>query len=205
MKKTLLIALSGLMLTGAMTSCKKGENDPFLSLKSRKARVAGEWTVTKSENYDKIVNGSVTQTNTATYDGTTETNVEVTSSGGGSVSETTTSTYTVKYVFEKDGTYTQTQSSAGGTTVVSGNWLFLGKNKDTELKNKEAIMLTILKTVVTPTGGDAETTTETGYNTNMVLTIDQLKSKEMVVKYADSWVDGEDSGETTSTTTLTLD
>ena len=46
MKNLLLI----LALVAAFTSCKKGENDPFLSLKSRKGRLAGDWIV-KSATY----------------------------------------------------------------------------------------------------------------------------------------------------------
>ena len=47
-KVVLMLTLGGLML--ATPSCKKGENDPFLSLSSRKARVAGAWDVTGWES-----------------------------------------------------------------------------------------------------------------------------------------------------------
>lgn len=43
-KTFFLLALS-LFLILPFQSCKKGEDDPFISFRSRKARVVGEWTV----------------------------------------------------------------------------------------------------------------------------------------------------------------
>lgn len=60
-----LIILSLALVTGlSISSCKKGENDPALSLKSRNARITGEWALTnisgdfftKWENSDGTVN-----------------------------------------------------------------------------------------------------------------------------------------------------
>ena len=45
-----MFAAAGLML--ATPSCKKGENDPFMSLSSRKARFAGTWDMTAYEYSD---------------------------------------------------------------------------------------------------------------------------------------------------------
>ena len=42
MKSILYITLCAVLLSGISASCKKGEDDPFLSLRSRKARLAGE-------------------------------------------------------------------------------------------------------------------------------------------------------------------
>jgi hypothetical protein len=42
---TFLILFLGLFLTFPFQSCKKGEDDPFISFRSRKARVEGEWTI----------------------------------------------------------------------------------------------------------------------------------------------------------------
>jgi hypothetical protein len=95
MKKTLLaLCAAGLLM--AAPSCKKGENDPTLSLKSRKSRLTAEWTVasyvetsTSTQTYmddpnnagDMLSSTSVqssnfegteqsyTNTNSSTYDG----------------------------------------------------------------------------------------------------------------------------------------
>ena len=175
MKKILHLTLIAAVLSGAMVSCKKGENDPFLSLRSRKARVAGEWTVTAFESKSMTVdNGSnSTLTTTATYNGSAETSVETISVGGASTTETTVSSYTMSLDIDKDGTYELTQSGTDGTYTEKGTWLFVGKSKENELKNKEAIMLV------------TESESSTGYNTTYtgldgrIFVIDQLKNKEM--------------------------
>ena len=49
MKKNILfIALSLVVGSTVLTGCKKGENDPFLSLKSRDARITELWKLTMS-------------------------------------------------------------------------------------------------------------------------------------------------------------
>lgn len=78
MKNT--FAVMAIVGVTTVSSCKKGENDPFLSLRSRKARVTGEWKLTK---------GTVTETDNSR--GTTNSEVttytETTSSSGGFTSQ----------------------------------------------------------------------------------------------------------------------
>ena len=66
MKKLLLLGAAAMVLVANLSSCKKGENDPFLSLKSRKARLCGEWTVTKSEGTSSYATG-IALTSNSTY------------------------------------------------------------------------------------------------------------------------------------------
>ena len=48
--KNLKIALFVVLAaTFILPSCKKGENDPFISLKSRDARITAKWKLTKIE------------------------------------------------------------------------------------------------------------------------------------------------------------
>jgi hypothetical protein len=58
MRKNQLIRflpLFALLLTTAfVSSCKRGEEDPFLSLRSRDNRIMGEWTVTSVEAREEI-------------------------------------------------------------------------------------------------------------------------------------------------------
>jgi hypothetical protein len=49
MKKVLGIALIAAFAVPSFQACKKGEDDPGLSLRSRKARLAGEWTLASME------------------------------------------------------------------------------------------------------------------------------------------------------------
>lgn len=99
MKAIAKITVAVLMLgTLALESCKKGEGDPALSLRSRKARFAGEWTVSAGK-------GSSTSGGTTTtwvYDGATETTTYPSPLPQG------TDKYTISFTIEKDGTWTST-------------------------------------------------------------------------------------------------
>ncbi|MCH2234854.1 MAG: hypothetical protein MK078_11445 [Crocinitomicaceae bacterium] len=158
-KSILMLASAGLMI--AAPSCKKGENDPGLSLSSRKARISNNWTVSAiSSTYTETDGDGDSWSNTRTFDGTTNTLVSSNTSGGTTVSNTSTSTFTdYSVVINKDGTYTMTQAytysdddSFGGFTTTtahtvtitsSGSWSFVGKEKDS-YKNKERVILNSL-------------------------------------------------------------
>ncbi len=95
-----------------LPSCKKGENDPFMSIHSRKARVVGVWTL---------------KSGTITYNGTAVTYPQP--------------NYTQTFEFKGDHTYTITEVDNGSTSVEKGSWAFSGGAKDLDLKNKEALLL----------------------------------------------------------------
>jgi hypothetical protein len=185
--KSLALAAVVLVSGASFTACKKGENDPGISLRGRKARFVGEWKTTAGVT--KTTSGAGTTTETYTETGVTYT------SGAGSATSTWSQTLTV----EKDGTFkmVENETPQGGnttTTSAKGRWMFAGKNKDAELKNKEAVILTITE-VTTTTGGSSSTTTVTNPDNGFIWTIDQLKNDEMIVKYSTSTTS---AGSTTS-------
>lgn len=178
MKKTLIALTTVIALGSIVTSCKKGENDPFLSLRTRKARVVGEWKVVSSTSEYIDVNGDKT---TTTYDGTTETEVDYDASSG--LSSTSTSTKTEEWTFNKDNSFTYKLTTSGGTQQYDGSWTFMGKSKEGEVKKKENIGLRILKYTSTPTVGVTQTSTYSGDQDYFAIyEIDQLKNKEMIIK-----------------------
>ncbi|HRH63758.1 MAG TPA: hypothetical protein PLI68_10565, partial [Bacteroidia bacterium] len=77
MKKYQKLVLVVLAAVSVLPACKKGEEDPFLSLRSRKSRVAGEWTVESRE--EKVTTSKIspsvnsTSTETTTVNGSTYT------------------------------------------------------------------------------------------------------------------------------------
>ncbi len=198
MRKAIYLSLTLFAAVATMQSCKKGENDPFLSLKSRKARLAGEWTLTASERKSTSTSTNYSSTTTSTYNGSTETSSTTIVNNGSSLTTTGTSTYTVSLVIEKDGTYKHTRTEDGETVTTEGTWIFLKRSKEDELKNKEAIMLTVKS--ITDSNG---TITSTDIN-GEVISIDQLKNKEMVwvSEYSYSNSSGSDSETEKSTFTL---
>lgn len=167
-KKLYNLAFIAIAIVGltTMSSCKKGENDPFLSLKSRKARITGEWKLTGGSSTNTYTSGGISGSGATTYTSSSYT----TSSGG-------TYMYTEMMTIEKDGTYEVVITDDGETYTVKGVWFFSGKIKDLDLKNKEAIVM-VSQEYSEP--GYFET--YNGLYGGDVMIIDQLKNKEVVFK-----------------------
>lgn len=101
MKKTFCIAVAALMFGGlALSSCKKYEDGPALSIHTKKGRVAGDWEVEQylQDGVDKTSDyRSIIASETFTYD--------------------------------KDGSYTSsataTTAFGGQTSTDNGTWAFI--------------------------------------------------------------------------------
>lgn len=170
MKKIILSLLVVAFVIPAFVSCKKGENDPFISLKTRKARLTGDWALTA---------GSVTETDD-------QGNFTVTSFDGdyktvsGIVKPTV---YTENYSILKDGTFTSTRVEGSTTYTYEGTWYFGGKSETLDLKNKESVVFIYTK-VSSVNGTTTDTKTYSGNEAAPSFTwiIDQLKSDEIIIK-----------------------
>lgn len=191
MKKTILMfAAAGLML--ATPSCKKGENDPGLSLSSRTSRIAGVWNLTGlSMNSRNDESDGDYQTTTQMLAGNVITSTVTNHDASTGVSVTTKSTITLdkaEITIEKDGTWSQIWNTTTvttnmytdflgdehtetvtsvGTNNTSGNWSFLGKVKEgTEtFKNKERVVLNILSSSSTSSSTTVDQNTTDGTST----------------------------------------
>lgn len=135
------LTLSTLLMGSLFMGCKKGENDPFISLRSRDARLEGEWTLSKMDakftdsNWDPATGGEMIYTTTAAFDGTKLTVVSTdTSVGTGSGSITLSIMLNIK----DDGTYsikqtdTYTESGYTGTENYEyngGTWSWINTTK----------------------------------------------------------------------------
>lgn len=177
MKHILFTTLSIAVLCAGISSCKKGEDDPFLSLRSRKARIAGEWRVVGINTTEKSEGSGQSSIANTTYNGAVQTYTSTNTVNGVSTSTTATKGYTMEFEFRKDGTYTQTVLEEDQTIVIEGLWIFLKRSKENELKNKEAIMLTETSSTNTTSGG-SDTVIFKNFD-GIVLTLDRLKHKEM--------------------------
>src|SRR5688500_16152298 len=113
-KRTLTALAMVALLAPAIESCKKGEEDPSISMRSRKARVAGEWNVS---SYDASSTSTQTQssggvsettnsTRTDTYDGTKFTSKTTYTDNDLSTTVTETEDLTMSYNFTNEGTFT---------------------------------------------------------------------------------------------------
>ena len=175
MKRLLLVLLVAMIAIPTFQSCKKGENDPTISLKSRKARLCGEW---------KLAEGSLTEVSGGTSEILTFTGTTVSFSTGGSVN------YTQTMEIIKDGTFKNTVNFNGAVRIEDGQWYFMGANKDKELKNKEAVAFFITQISSTPAGGTTSIGTYKGVTPDYTWQLDELKSKEIIVIYDESSTSG---------------
>jgi hypothetical protein len=128
MKKLTQSVLAILVVASSITACKKGEDDPFLSLRSRDARLMGEWKLTAiagkttatSSGTETNLLGTSTVTENLTidenYNGTvleTKVTYSIAVSPGSTETESTTSrsNVTLELTINDDGTAVVTTSS----------------------------------------------------------------------------------------------
>ena len=159
-----VLLLAGTVFT--LNSCKKGENDPFLSLKSRTARLHGEWTL--SGGQVTILRGSDTLEDHIYTEG----NESVAYNGGTHSDHAYTETLTI----EKNGTYRRVYEE-NGTTTETGYWCWNGRCKEGGLKKKESLSFTVASIL----DGNGTGSIQTGFSYSRTWILDRLASKEMTV------------------------
>lgn len=147
-----------------ITSCRKGDEDPFLSLSTRKARITGEWEMTslvynEARFLDGEQNGTV-----ASAEGNADmiTIIEIINGTDTTIFQQDIIDYTIR--IDKDGTWEKRMQYQTGSTslydtaeeidsivysnivldVESGTWAFTHKTKGT-YKNKERVNLSLIE------------------------------------------------------------
>jgi len=124
LKRISFLALAALFFAPTFQSCKKGEEDPGLSLRSRTARLAGEWTVTEmnetvtGESSNSSSGGSSnasTEIEDITFDGTMLTTYGTYTNTNSGVTNTYKDTMVFQdvsfmYTIEKDGTFEKNET-----------------------------------------------------------------------------------------------
>jgi hypothetical protein len=183
MKKVFTVFIVAALIAPMFTGCyfKKGEEDPTMSLKSRKARACGKWTLIEW-----------TQTSTSTSTGGSSTS-SLSFSGSSLVETYASGSYTAIYSESmeilKDGTYEYSSNmSSEGYSVIesgSGTWSFVTADKDNGIANKERIILTNTQYTETETysgSSDTEVYTASGDPSSVAIQrIDKLSSKELII------------------------
>jgi hypothetical protein len=195
MKKISFILL--LAVITVFTGCKKGENDPFLSLTSRTKRVLGEWTCTSMTNYYTYDDGESYYEES--FDGTKTVKTDhYTNYLGQEVTNVDTVTNSITVTFNENGTFESYQEesySEGSIDYVtkrttSGYWYWNQKNEALGFDKKEVIVLHITAQDVEYISsiGNISTTTTQNYTMDgndaqvMYYQLDRLTGDEMVVK-----------------------
>lgn len=144
-------------------SCKKTDNDPLISLRSRKARVIGEWTAESGkisgDGYVYTINGNTFIYNEQGYSQLT---------GAAAVS----------FLFEKDGKCEVVINLSSYLLRYEGYWNFTGGVG--EVKNKTQIVIHFTK--VKSSSG---TYTYTGNRTNITFDIVECRNKKLRLSLID--------------------
>lgn len=184
MKKFFVFIIAAAIIVPVLNSCKKGPNDPGISLKSRDGRIIAIWTLSSIEGTSTEYSyfDSTYYTTSITYTGSMLT--EMTSPGG----TMDMSTGQFKMTLDKDGSYsyTETYTPDGGDLISLsgiGYWYWADSDKN--------------KVGVTFTNGGSFLFFPGTYR------IDKLSSKELVLVIAwEDTVDGiRESGNATFTFT----
>lgn len=126
--------ITALLIAGIFSECKKGPEDPKISLKSRKDRISERWTLTRGK-----VGVTVYTPNQPVFNS----NFEL-SPGTCNLTQTGTLivyllTYDLFIEFQKDGTFTLNETFDGTSTKGTGKWNFCGRIG--EKKNKEQVAI----------------------------------------------------------------
>jgi hypothetical protein len=177
MKKIFAYIIIAAAVAPVFSSCKKGENDPFISFRSRKARVAGEWKVTSGKG-SQVETGSNAYNYSWTFDGTTYS--ETGNFGTSSVPRT------IEYTFDKDGKFTYDETMGGDTYKSTGTWNFMEGVGETKSKSQ----LVLREETYTSPSSSSNYEGSTAYDGGFEIV--ELRHKKMVlrVKYDYSFSSG---------------
>jgi len=179
MKRIVVLSLYLIVTFVLFNGCRRGEDDPFISFRSRKARVTGKWKMTsiKRTSYETDIFGSTTKIFTG--NGSTYTRTEQNSNG---TNFSKTGIYTYEITFKKDGSYTAQINEDGNIANIEGKWNFTGGVGD--MKDKSQI--TLYETSYKSPG---YTFTSTGHYFNDTYDLKELRNNKMVwyTKYTTSY------------------
>lgn len=174
--RTLLFAFAITLLLG----CKKGENDPSFSLKSRKARLTGSW-VAESAEWTK-------NDTTLVFDGV---NVEISDTAvidklGYSINMQFTSTG--EYIFSTTTIYSEnyidsTLAGVNCNNTETGLWNFTGGASNTKTKSQLLLLSSKLEKTCSNMAVNVNTTSITGQNEGFIYNIDRLSDTELILIY----------------------
>ncbi|MBL4624504.1 MAG: hypothetical protein JKY42_05130 [Flavobacteriales bacterium] len=178
MKSSVLLLL---FVVALLVGCKKGENDPVFSLKTRKARLTGNWIAESAE----WVKGDTTWV----FDGTSivRTDSITVDKHGYSISIlfTTMGEYTFETVNSYSAEYIDT-TLAGITceTVETGLWNFTGGAGNSKTKSQLLFLTGKTEEICSDKPVNVNTKSITGQYQGIVYNIDRLSGKELVLIYS---------------------
>jgi hypothetical protein len=164
-----------------LDSCKRGEDDPKFSFRTRKNRVTGEWILsTGTYRHTKHSSGNAPEGEQVTFTENQYTYVE--DVPGTIYTAGYKGSYSRRIKFSKDGYVRIAEMIDGFQNVTEGTWDF--NSGVGEYKNKELIIIHVQS--YTSSSG---TSTYAGTQQRMTYQIKELRNKKMVLYLNDSNTD----------------
>ncbi len=164
-----------LIVTGLfLSNCKKGPEDPALSFRTRKARLAGEWAM-KSGNASITVLSSTEPpfNQNLSFNGS---KVELNETESGNVGIVYIFPYNLTVNIKKDGTFNFKEMYGSNLLEANGRWNFeYGSGKS---KNKEEVKFQIEEVTKGVTAGHVFNEQRTVFTYKLV----QLKNKDLKIE-----------------------
>lgn len=157
-----------------LSDCKKGDEDPRVSFRSRKARLTGEWLMKSgnaSINFISIVDPPYNQN--LSFDGSKVELNQTETSGPGIVY---IGAYSLALTIKKDGTFNFRENFAGDVLEANGRWNFEYGSGD--VKNKEEVTFKIEAASKGATEGHVFNKQRTVFTYRLI----QLKNKDLKVE-----------------------
>lgn len=158
------------LLVLVVSACfKKGEEDPFISLRSRTNRLSGTWKLISGiESVIYTTNG-----NTVTSDVIYEPGIKKITVSGSEIRMS----YLQKLTFDNKSNFSRMITENFDETKENGSWMFIQKNKKEEVKNKESILISI-----TQNETNGVLTVNSGVYLSQLFFIHRLTNKELILK-----------------------
>lgn len=156
-----------------LSNCKKGEDDPVLSLRTRKARVVGDWHLeggSVSLTYNQSGKAPFSQQIVFSK---SQYNITETYQGG--IPTIYVGDYALSMSFKKDGKFELTEVFSKKTIRASGTWNFTAGVG--EVKKKEGIVITLDGV----SAGGTNNLLFCKFSTELNYTIKELKNKRIVL------------------------
>jgi hypothetical protein len=187
-----------LMVVTLIASCKKGDEDPFFSLKTREARMKGEWELVNIE-------GEYTNQDGLKYTYSYENGAIIKTAPDGEVDK---DGQQINFTFGKKKSaqivwfYWDAEDDSGeyDRITIDGAFSFIDKNKDADLKKKEAFLFHFQNLKEENEAGDSFTGTVENSDWGLKFPIIRLTNKEMKLdaSYSITYMDSHNNGQNTN-------
>jgi hypothetical protein len=170
MKRYLNLTIAAVVIVLVSFSClRKGDNDPLVSLRTRTNRLTGTWKLISGiETTNYTSNGS-----SSTSDIIYEPGIKKMTASGSEIIKS----YSNNITFEKKNNFTRIIVEDFDEIKDIGSWTFLQKNKNQELRKKEAFLVSI-----TQNETNGIRTVNSGLFLSELFIINRLTNKELNLK-----------------------